>query len=162
MAREIPLTQGQVTQVDDADYEWLSKIHWKARQTSGGRWRAHINSDMARVILQAPLALHVDHINGDALDNRRANLRVCTSQHNHWNQAGSLNATTRFIGVSWDKRTRSWMASIKHKGRAYYLGRFKSEINAAHARDRAASEFRGEYARLNFPGDPLSDWRSRP
>jgi len=104
---------------------------------------------MHRVIL--PDAEEVDHINGNGLDNRRANLRPATGIENRRNRRRSRKNTSGYAGVSWDKVNRKWYAYITADGRMRALGRFDTAEEAALARDRAALELHGEFARLNFP-----------
>lgn len=86
--KEIPLKNGGVALVDDCDFAELSKRYWK-RSDMGRHQYAHTYIDrkmvgMHRVILAAHLTgkLVVDHINGDGLNNTRANIRVATVSEN--------------------------------------------------------------------------------
>ena len=168
MARIITLTKGQVTQVDDKDYDWLKQWSWRAvgggnknskkrnkfyAQTSRKIEGCYKGIKMARMILNAPSGIEVDHIDGDSLNNCRSNLRLCTRQQNCWNVSAQRNTTSRFIGISFWARDQCYHAVIYHNGKTFYLGRFKKETEAARARDRAAFELRGQFAKLNFPGD---------
>jgi hypothetical protein len=101
-----------------------------------------------RIIMQAPPGMLVDHINGDTFDNRRANLRICTSAENARNSRGK-NGISGFKGV-YPANSR-WSAVINVDGRQIYLGVFASKEKAARAYDRAAIEHHGEFARFNFP-----------
>jgi hypothetical protein len=94
----------------------------------------------------------LDHISGDKSDNRICNLREATRSQNEMNNA-KINSpcSSQFKGVSFFKRDNKWNSSITLNGRKFYLGRFKSEIDAARAYDVKAIELFGEYARLNFP-----------
>jgi len=93
----------------------------------------------------------VDHINGDKLDNRwPENLRVATRSQNTANSKPHTG-TSRYKGVSWNKRDRRWKAQIRHNGKLLYLGYFTDQIEAAKAYDTAALRLHGEYARCNFP-----------
>jgi hypothetical protein len=74
--------------------------------------------------------LRVDHINGDTLDNRRANLRVATTAQNAQNQ-GSRGGSSRHRGVTWDKSRKKWMATATLDGRRRTIGRFGTEEEAA-------------------------------
>lgn len=93
-----------------------------------------------------------DHINGDRIDNRRDNLRIATNRQNSQNRKPM--GKSAYMGVSWDKN--AWRAKILpagavKRGAQIHLGRFTDEAEAARAYDRAAREYHGEYARLNFP-----------
>ena len=102
--------------------------------------------------MNAPKGLLVDHENGDTLDNRRANLRLATHYQNTCNRRKIKSKTSsRFIGLYFEKRSSRWVTAIKNHGKKIYLGRFKSEIDAAHAYDEAAKKYHGEFAHLNFP-----------
>lgn len=154
MGREILLTQGLVALVVHEDYE---------RVMAAGKWHAHRDgktfyarraiSRSTHVNLHAFLTgwLRVDHINGDGLDNRRANLRQATHGQNVQNRRRSSANTSGYKGVTWHKQARKWQAAIKADRRTYYLGIYGSPELAALAYDEAARHHHGEFARVNFP-----------
>lgn len=151
----IPLTQGKFAKVDDQDYDWLIKQRWCA-MVCGGKYYATSASHkprvkMHRAIMNAPTGMFVDHINGDGLDNRRSNLRVCTKAENVRNSGRSRRNTSGYKGVSWEKVCSKWRADIVFKGRKYTIGFFHDPAEAARAYDRKARELFGPYARLNLP-----------
>lgn len=163
----IPLTRDLVTIVDREDAD-LGEVLWLALPNGGGHIyaaRRVQNGDgwapelMHRVILERKLGRplrpdeQVDHINGDPLDNRRANLRPVTQAQNLRNSRVRVNNTSGYKGVHWDKQRRRWRALIWHKGQNRHLGYFDSRIEAAHAYDDAARELYGPYAAVNFPRD---------
>jgi hypothetical protein len=166
--REIPLTQGEVALVDDADFDWLMRYKWCVLHHARGRgyWyavrftRQGCGSTkkrprgrlirMHRVIVSAPSRRFVDHINHNGLDNRRSNLRICTPSENVRHSRKALgNTTSRFKGVS---RVRGgfWVAMICVESKQIRLGRFADEVEAALAYDTAARELHGEFAVPNF------------
>jgi hypothetical protein len=155
MTQEIRLSQGKVAIVDDADYELVGGHKWSALRRRGGRYYYAIRGingrsvAMHRLIMDAPPALFVDHINGDGLDNRRANLRLCTNAQNLWNSKRSSSNKTGFRGVCLDTQNRLYRAYINANGKRIYLGYYHLPEDAAIARDRACSELHGEFARLN-------------
>lgn len=93
----------------------------------------------------------IDHINGNKLDNRRCNLRVCTHQQNSYNQKRRQTNTSGYIGVSYVRRYGCFEAYIHHHGHKHHLGFFPEAEMAARTRDCVAKLLFGEYARLNFP-----------
>jgi hypothetical protein len=155
--RQIPLSRGRFAIVDAADFEWLSRYHWTCR---GGTnpYAARIERGriiwMHREIMQTPPGLVCDHIDAVSLNNRRCNLRNCDRRQNSQNVPKRAHATSCYKGVSWDTRAGKWRAKIKSHGKAYELGLFVSEIEAALAYDRKARELFGPFARLNFPDEP--------
>jgi hypothetical protein len=153
----IPLTKGGVAVVDDGDFEWLSRNSWYLSQNgyamrSSAKDGVRFCLPMHRAITDAPSGMHVDHINGDKLDNRRENLRVCTPAQNQGNRVA--HAGRRFKGVIYQQKIAPKVrAEIRRDGRARHLGCFSTEEEAARAYDRAAREQWGEFARLNFPDE---------
>lgn len=82
-----------------------------------------------------------DHISGDKLDNRRANLRVCSQAENLQNKIG-YGRYSAHRGVSWDKSRSKWLAYGKAPGKPNkYLGRYELEEDAA----AIAQAFRAEH-----------------
>ena len=158
--REIPLSQGKFAKVDDDDFQRISKYKWS--YINGYAKRAQYREDGERRLyglhrfimgLSMESDLMVDHINGDKLDNRKENLRICTKGQNN-NNHGPKNrlgkSTSKYKGVSYKKDTvKKWRARIAVEGREINLGRFSSEIEAARAYNDAAIKYFGEYAWLN-------------
>jgi HNH endonuclease len=157
--KAIPLTQGKVALVDDADFEWLSQWKWQA-VLEGHVWYA-IRTDrsgdrerkvkMHRLIMGEPEGVEIDHQDGDGLNNQRGNLRQATHSQNHQNRRKIRGCSSKYKGVSWHKLCKRWQAYIKLSGVRRHLGLFKSEKVAALAYDFAARDLFGEFAKLNFP-----------
>lgn len=155
-AKWIPLTKGLFALVDDADYELVNAYNWNvtAKSRSGNLYVERRAGgrllSLHRWLMNAPKGTQVDHINGNGLDCRRANMRVCSVKENHWNVRKQNRATSsRFKGVTWDKNRNLWMAKIKHNGKHKYLGRFSEQELAARAYNRAAEELFGAFALPN-------------
>jgi hypothetical protein len=94
--------------------------------------------------------VQVDHINGDKLDNRRANLRLCDNRQNHQNTSKPVTNTSGFKGVHSHPMSKKWVAAISINSKLTHLGMFETKELAAKAYDDAARKFYGEFARLNF------------
>lgn len=143
------------TIVDAADADRVRDYCWVTSKAKCGR--LYVSSAkvgrLSRWLLGAPAGLHVDHINGDTLDNRRCNLRICTHQQNQWNRKRAPGKS-RFKGVTHVKNNAKhcrWMARIEKDGKRRFLGCFATQLQAAFAYDAAAVELFGEYAAPNFP-----------
>jgi hypothetical protein len=93
----------------------------------------------------------VDHVNGDRLDNRRANLRFPPTRSEAMaNQAKQQRLTSsRYKGVTWSKYAKRWSAQIKINRKMRYLGYFDTQEEAALAYNAAAIEVWGEFAHPN-------------
>ena len=100
---------------------------------------------LARLLMQPPEGLQVDHINGDTLDNRRMNLRICTPAENRRN---SVRGDGKFKGVAQCTRY-TWMAYITKDGARFHLGTFTAPEKAAAAYNGAAIVLHGRFANLN-------------
>ena len=103
---------------------------------------------MHRNLMNTPDGLETDHVNGDKLDNRRSNLRICTRGENAHNCKKPNRGKNRLKGVSFG--ANGWEAYINWKDRKQHLGFFKNELDAATVYNVAAQLFFGEFARLNI------------
>lgn len=156
MTQSILLTQNKYAVVDDDDYVNLSQYHWyfggdgyavRTRQKNEGK-RSIIK--MHRWILSAPKGFDVDHINGNRLDNRKCNLRVCNRSQNNANRHMlPHNKSSQYKGVCWRNHANAWKAYIKINRLQIHLGYFKSETDAAKMYNFAAKHLFGEFAHLN-------------
>jgi hypothetical protein len=160
LAIRIDLTQGQFTIVDREIYDRITAMRWFAARARDAFYAHHTGYDagqnitvrMHRVVAFAPPGIFVDHINGDTLDNRAANLRLCTAGENSRNSIKKRPAKSRYKGVSISNTGNRWVTNIHHDGKLHFVGSFIFEIDAAAAYDREARKHFGEFARLNFPG----------
>lgn len=150
--REIPLTQGQVTVVDEADYTFLNQWiwcaqwskttrSWYARQSHGGRM-------MHSLLLDLQKGEHGDHRDHDTLNNRRCNLRKATRSQSMMNRRTFSNNKSGHPGVHWHKRDKKWAVYIHKDKKQICLGYFPADQKgAAIARRREAEkEHHGEFA----------------
>ena len=106
------------------------------------------NKRLHRIIMNAPDHLQVDHINGDPLDNRKENLRLCNGSENQRNIGKQSNNTSGFKGVSWHKNHGKWYAQIMVDGKLKYLGSFDDPQIAYQAYCQAATKYHGDFAHL--------------
>ena len=161
--RLIPLTRGKVAIVDKADYDWLSRYKWHANKKANCYYAATRKNSkvlyMHREIMKYKLSatrstlsanLVVDHIDRNPLNNRGSNLRLCTPRQNCFNQRPK-RGTSKYKGVYWHKKQKTWAAIIEMNSKSTHLGFFKSESDAAKAYDKIAEKIFGEFAYLNFP-----------
>lgn len=163
--KEIKLTKGYVALVDDSDYDHLSNYKWFASICNGGKVYAGRNSKYIKGVKRFHISMHryllglintdrntvVDHIDGNGLNNQRANLRICSRSVNNANKKSKVGSTSKYLGVSLWKRlsgTTCWKAQISNKG-TIHIGFFETEEAAALAYNIKAIEIRGEFARLN-------------
>jgi len=148
--KEIPLTQGKVALVDDADYEWLMQFNWYATQP-WSVWYAARKPRSGIVYMHRVLCggIKTDHRDGDGLNNQRYNLRVATTTQNNGNQGLIQRNHSGFKGVSWDKQKNKWYACIVKHNKTVNLGRFSDPRDAATAYDSAAIDYFGEFAKTN-------------
>lgn len=143
-----------LTAVDDADYDRALPYKWRLR------WDARVDGLVGkktillhRFILSAPRNKHVDHIDGNPLNNLRSNLRLCDPHSNTLNQVGKpRQRKCRYKGVT--PKNGRFIATISNQTKRsgiLYIGGFETEREAAIAYDISARTLHGEFARLNIP-----------
>jgi len=154
-AKLIPLTQGKFAIVDAEDYDWLVQYKWHCRHNRNKfyayRNKARKTISMHRQLIGDTNALLVDHIDGNGLNNRKSNLRICTAAQNTYNKHPRSNSHSRYKGLTWHKRNKRWEVQIIKSSKRTFIGSFDNELNAAMAYDRKAEQLFGEFAYLNFP-----------
>lgn len=164
--RKIPLSMREdglcagFVRVSDCDFDELSQYDWHLHRVRDKfyavRYTLHFGRQlriyMHRWILGVRLSKHVDHIDGDGLNNERENLRACTRSQNLMNRGKASHNTSGFKGV-WlarDKQAKGhkkiWNATITAFGRRIHLGSHESPELAHAAYVKAAKELHGDFA----------------
>lgn len=129
--------------IDGEDVSLVEGYPW--RLSSHGYANARVGNGVVylhRLVMGNPDGM-VDHINGDKLDNRKANLRVVDAAGNAQNRNVFGGRYSKHRGVTRNKRTGKWIAQARLRGKQVNIGTFNTEIDAA----RAASAWR----RQNMP-----------
>ena len=132
-----------------APHRWCKSFHgYVVRRTNKENGLKLVR--LHRVLIQPSKSELVDHIDGNPLNNRRSNLRICTSAENSRNARISKNNVSGYKGVSWAKRCQKYRASIGVDHKQIHLGLFSNPEDAAEAYNRAALLHHGEFASLNI------------
>ncbi len=163
-SRQIILSRGKVAIVDIEDFERLNQYKWHCTTLGYATRQVRIGKGtrkrglrktlfMHREIVKCPFGMETDHINGEKLDNRRCNLRICTRSQNQINNKKYENCSSKYKGVSWVKRTNKWSSRIQYNSKCVNLGYFNSEIDAALTYNTKALELFGVFAKLNIIED---------
>lgn len=147
----LPLTQGLYALIDRDDAAQVERWNWCVIRPSGLPRPMRRENRRAvllyRKLLNAPAESLVDHRNGNTLDNRRANLRLCTSAQNLRNTTPVGSGKSGRRGVSWDGYTGKWRAWLMLDGKLVASSRHKRFEDAVAARERAEREHFGEFRR---------------
>lgn len=121
--------KGKSVIVDDADYEKYNHLRWHLsdtgyaiRRNNGETYRLH------RLIMSCPEDKVIDHLNGNRLDCRKSNLRICTQKDNSQNKHN-------IKGYTYDKEKGRWMVRYRNK----FYGRYDTEEEAKRAYKLACS-----------------------
>jgi hypothetical protein len=147
--KSVELEINGVTITAHSDGSITKPFHGKAKRTLGSKnGRGYISVGIGgrsflvhRIIAQAFLSAfpdypQVDHIDADKTNNDIVNLRMSTGLYNsHAGQVKRKNCSSKYIGVTWDKKCKRWMAKCMIKYKLKFIGYFDSEREAAVARD---------------------------
>ncbi len=143
---------GRKAIVDEEDYEFLNQWNWTLNNYGYAVRRESVIKTsvlMHRVIMGAKKGTELDYINHIKLDNRKTNLRFCTTQENQFHRLKS-SGTSKFKGVSYCKRDKNWIAFIKWNKKTKNLGRFESELDAAKAYNKWALKRSEQFSEINL------------
>lgn len=160
----VVLTRGYVATIDPDDYAAVSKHVWHAIVKPGGTYAGTtlLTSEGRKSITMHKFLMGkagVDHIDGNGLNNCRANLRFATHGQNQCNKKswGNRKQNSPYKGVrmshGWKPGTKQkkWTAEIRHEKKIYALGSYHCEIEAAKAYDAASLKYHAEFGYRNFP-----------
>ena len=158
----------QVEVIIDKEVEiWFDQYTWTGSDNGFGIIYIHRKTRKCEVEKPKKIYLHralidpaegelVDHINRNPLDNRRSNLRIASRTVNNINRGKNKTwrgkpTSSRYKGVSWNKKVEMWQSYISLDRKITHLGYFTEEKDAARAYDEMAFSLYGDCAYLNFP-----------
>lgn len=151
--KELKLTQGMVALVDDEDFELVSQYNWsaaKGRHTYYAEQKRRLkHRHMHRLIMDTPVGMTVDHLDGNGLNNQKSNLRNCSPTQNCQNRVHRNSSKYGYQGVT-DKGKNKFYAYIRYKTKLTHLGVYSSASLAAEAYNKKAIELYGSDAKLNI------------
>ncbi|MCP3684800.1 MAG: Fis family transcriptional regulator [bacterium] len=162
MAKVINIKKGKYAIVDDDDFWLVNRFNWRlgnSRKRYAIR-RLHKKNkpetSMHQTIMRFPKS-NIDHINGNELDNRKENLRLCNQSQNCANSRPQKNNKLGHKGVSYDKFRKIYYAGITVRRKHIHIGTFLLPCVASRAYDTVARKEFGEFARPNTPELPSID-----
>lgn len=147
----VTLTKGYEVMIDADDVPLIAAWNWMAQASTPRHVYAARSGNpgtimMHRIILGVTSG-HVDHIDGNTLDNRRANLRPCSHAENMMNRA--LDKRNKFGLPGVFQRRNRFRACIKTGGRTVHLGTYSTPAEASAAYIGASKIAFGKFARKN-------------
>lgn len=139
--------------IDEDDLEIVSQHQWHAAKRDSNTYAASNTADgyyMHRFLNGNKPGIHVDHKNGNGLDNRRENLRSCSNAENRRNMR-VCRGVSKFKGVAKapGNTGRPWASYINFEGKKISLGSYETEVEAARAYNHAALQYHQDFAFLN-------------
>lgn len=153
--------KGMKIEVDEEDYQFLVSHNWtilKARCKKKKYYVLLVGRDknkkiktfyFHREIMGVEQGQYIDHINGNSLDCRKQNLRICTPSQNAFNRSPRKD---KYKGVTLRKYKsgkKSYRVAISFKGKFQWIGTFKTADEGAIAYNKRAIELFGQFANLN-------------
>lgn len=150
--KEIPLTKGKVAYISDIDYPEVRKYKWHcnnryAQRGSRGK-RIYLHRFIA-ILKGIGDAEQIDHIDGDASNCTRSNLRAATNQQNQMN-CNVTWAKSGIRGVYLNRHGR-WQARLGLNGKQIGLGAYDTIEEATEARRKGELKYYGRFASKDTP-----------
>lgn len=136
--------------IDKEDYEKIKEMKWYLVQGYCKTKSIDKNN---------PIPIHfvllnskrIDHINNNALDNTKINLRKVSQHQNTMNMSLKKNNKTGVAGVQSNKTKQKWIANLMHNYKNTYLGTYSSFDDAVLARLKGEAKYFKEYSNNYYP-----------
>lgn len=153
---------GYTVLIDDEDYDKIMPYTWYINQKSlrvsrlvyfqrtyRDKNKKKCTIVLSRVILGLQLydGKICDHINGNTLDNRKENLRICSKKENQRNCRKHKDNKTGFKGIYYQKGAKKYHSQISVNSKIIYLGLFNSPVDAHAAYCQASAKYHGDFGR---------------
>ena len=131
------------TLVDNDDYNLIKGHKWCLDKNG---YVKNSKQEYLHRTITGETILYVDHINGNKLDNRKSNLRVCSNADNLKNRVKLPSSNTSgILGVRYRSDRNRWYTEIQVNNEKIYLGNYTNKEDAIRARSKAEIKYFGEY-----------------
>jgi len=134
-------TKGKEILIDTEDLERVLQHTWSV---SNSYPQAKINKKVERLhrfLMNPTEGKVIDHIDGNILDNRKNNLRICTYKENRQNSRRRKEGINQIMGVAKYKGYSKWRAYICTDGKTIHLGMYEAKEDAIKAREEAEKKY---------------------
>lgn len=139
--------------LDEEDFYYYSQWKWQinnsgyVRRTLKQAGKPDKTVYLHRLIMMPPIGKEIDHINGNKLDNRKSNLRICNRSNNMLNSKKRIKkCSSKYKYVYWNKTNKRWNVEVGE----IWGGAFKDEKLAGIRANELIKELHGEFAKLNI------------
>lgn len=149
----VPLSQGMVAVIDAADVDLVAGKTWCVQKGVNTFYavRTTLGADQKTTTIRMHHVIMgekgIDHMDGDGLNNRRANLRKASATQNNQNGRVRANNKTGLKGVV-PGPGPGFRAFIRHSGKQHYLGYFDTPEAAHAAYCDASRQHHGDFGRI--------------
>lgn len=128
------------------DIEDIDKIKNSKWCKDKNNYVKNSNQEYLHRIIMGESDLFIDHINGNKLDNRKSNLRICCNADNLKNRVKlPSNNTSGILGVRYRADRDKWYAEIQFNKQKINLGSYIKKEDAIKARLEAEIKYFGIY-----------------
>lgn len=145
----IETSKKEIIIVDNSMLKVLKKFNWYVNKSGYAANDSVPRKLMHRLVMGYPKG-NVDHINGNKLDNRKENLRLCNQSQNTANAPMRKSNKSGYKGVSWNKKYKKWEAYLTKDYKHVFLGYYDNKKGAAMAYNFGAKIHFGNFAKLNI------------
>lgn len=112
--------ENKIMMCDLEDWSRLDKYYWRDVRGYAETTINYKHYKFHRMAMNIDnKKIKIDHINGNTMDNRKINLRLCNDQENSFNRYKNSNNTSGYKGVYFDKERGKWRGAIQYNGRSY-------------------------------------------
>lgn len=147
--------------IDNDDVDRVKQHHWGISQAKSSvceyfTFYVYTNTKeyksyfLHRFLTNCPKGMVVDHKDGDTMNNRKGNLRICAYIENSMNRKMQKNNKSGRTGVFYlqdDAYINKWLASITIERKVVSLGYYYTYEEAAAVREEAEKKYFGEFLR---------------
>lgn len=148
--------------IDLKDLDKIKNYTWFTKKSMNNSYYVYASTtidkkeyklSLHRFIINAQQGSVVDHINGNTLDNRKINLRLCSKNENNKNAKKNKRGTSSIYKGVTKRPSGRFGVYIQCNKKTYCVGTYDSELDAGIAYNKKAVELFGEYAKLNKIGE---------